>query len=88
MAYKVVRSGRNGTSTGCYKSLDDAMRRAAMAHEDGMGYTTAVYKGSEKVAELHSSGKPKVYDERYAFVPIPNGDWHKRPTKYNVYKRI
>lgn len=74
--------------SGCYKTLDDAMRRAAMAHEDGKGYTTTVMRGDTVIAELTSNGRPVVHDERYVLVPIPTGDWHKRPTKYEVYKRI
>ena len=88
MAYTVIRTSRNGTASGCYKTLDDAMRRASMVHEDGKGYTTTVMSGDTVIAELYSCGNPTVHDERYMLIPKPTDDWRKKPTKYSVYKRI
>lgn len=85
----VKRHGKGVMREAQYKSLDVAMKHAAMVHEDGKGYTTTVTMADGRVvAEMYDNGEPVVRDERYVFVPTPTGDWRKRPTRYGVYKRL
>lgn len=88
MASRVVRTSKEGTATACCKTLDDAMRRAVMTHEDGKGCETVVYENGSEVARLSSNGDPQSLDDRYVFVPVDTGDWKKRPTRYHVYKKL
>ena len=85
---RVVKSSPSGSVSVTFKSLDAAMKRAALVHQDGKGYTTTAYKDDLVIAELKSNGDPIVNVYRYIFVPIPTYNWKVKPTTYRVYKMM